>query len=129
MLAARRSPRCGVQREIDQQILRPVDEESTERTRVVHPLDMPATLTSSREELIPGQHDIAGIRAGEEIQVLRRSRRETLHQQRRSPGQQKPAACRQAEEQLRDLHLELGQPALRAFPRHATTGTADPPRT
>jgi hypothetical protein len=80
-----------------------VHERSTERGAVLNPIDTPTSLTSCREELIPGQPHIPCVGLGEEIQILRRARGQPVRQQRRSPGQQEPAAGRQAEEQVGDL--------------------------
>ena len=58
---------------------------------------------------IPRPTDVTSTGPGEEIQVLGRTRRQTLRQQRPSHSQQKSVAGRQAEEQLRHLQLKLRQ--------------------
>ncbi len=65
---------------INEQVLGSMDEQPAERLRILHPLSGPTAIPSGSQELIPGQPDIAGARAGEEIQILRRTRRKPLRQ-------------------------------------------------
>lgn len=109
MSCACRTPRCGVQRQVDDQILGSVNEETAEGLAGLNGIDAPAARSRCRDELITDAPDIAAIGAGEEVQVLRRSRRETMCKQCTSPGEQETVAGRQTEQQARDLDLERGQ--------------------
>jgi hypothetical protein len=86
-----------------------VDEEAAEGVAVLHYVDIPTVPAGRGEELIPRPTDIAGTGPGEEVEVLGRQRRQALRQQCPSPSQQEPITGRQAEEQLRHLHLKRTQ--------------------
>ena len=106
-----------------------MDEQAAERVAALNRVDIPIVSTRRSKELIPRPTDITSARPGEEIQILGQARRQTLRQQRPSPGQQEPVTGRQAEEQLRHLQLKRGQATAVRAKHYATTGTSTTLRT
>src|SRR5580693_10776635 len=92
------------------------DDQPTERTAVMDPLDAPAPPPGCSLQGVAGSRDVSRFRSGEEVEILGRSGREVLRDQGCSPGQQEARTLGQGEEQPGDLHLESSQLQLAASP-------------
>jgi len=86
-----------------------VDDESAERRLVSDPLDGPAFCAGCDLEGIPGCRNAGGADAREEVEVLCGPARQVLRDQGRATGEEEALSCRQGEEELSDLDLEVGQ--------------------
>jgi hypothetical protein len=106
-----------------------VDEQAAERVVVLHDVDIPTVLDRRGKELSPRRPDIPRTGPGEEVQVLGRTRRQSLRQQRPSPSQQKPPLAGRPKKQLRELNLKHSQATAVRASHYATTGTSRKLRT